>query len=281
MEGHFEVQLSEKKFSLMGLDQSQEHSIRMLKEDSGSKGLYGQTEEKLIIELSKAEVLHTIEEFECASTHVTQTVNTEHPKSSAPEQQTLLEQRNFLLSLVNQGIIINPYEEAGYQLRILNTGEYVNPEVSKCLNELPSIGKAMYSEYVKEWIQDCIAPLSNVIPKANLYTFLHSPPVNLDKGSDKLVSYTASTTIVTQMFISLQARSDSDMDKFFRHENTREPPSLSNKGKLRTGTKSQILGCLHGMPAHGRNPTVKVVMPAVVHIIRPQKSIVFGEYTRM
>ncbi|KAL8571620.1 hypothetical protein ACOMHN_055814 [Nucella lapillus] len=46
MEGNFVVQRSEKKFSMMGLDQSQEHSIQFLKEDSGPKGLYGQEEEK-------------------------------------------------------------------------------------------------------------------------------------------------------------------------------------------------------------------------------------------
>ena len=37
----------------MALDQSQEHRIKFLKEDSGTKGLYGQQEEKEIIELSK------------------------------------------------------------------------------------------------------------------------------------------------------------------------------------------------------------------------------------
>ena len=37
MKGHFVVRRSEKKFGLTGLDQSQEHSIRMLKEDGGPK----------------------------------------------------------------------------------------------------------------------------------------------------------------------------------------------------------------------------------------------------
>ncbi|KAJ8411103.1 hypothetical protein AAFF_G00181380 [Aldrovandia affinis] len=63
MEGKFVVQRGDKKFSLMALDQSQEHSITFLKEDSGSKGLYGQPEEKEIIELSKPEVLQAIDEF--------------------------------------------------------------------------------------------------------------------------------------------------------------------------------------------------------------------------
>ena len=39
MEGKFVVQRSDKKFSLMALDQSQEYSIKFLKEDSGAKGL--------------------------------------------------------------------------------------------------------------------------------------------------------------------------------------------------------------------------------------------------
>ena len=37
MEGKFVVQRSDKKFSLMALDQSQEHSIKFPKEDSGAK----------------------------------------------------------------------------------------------------------------------------------------------------------------------------------------------------------------------------------------------------
>ena len=44
--GKFVVQLGDKKSSLMSLDQSQEHSTQFLKEDSGTKGLYGQQEYK-------------------------------------------------------------------------------------------------------------------------------------------------------------------------------------------------------------------------------------------
>ena len=219
MQGHFAVQRSEKKFSLMGLDQSQEHSIKLLKEDSGPKGLYGQTEEKVVIELSKAEVLRVIEEFEYASIHSTKSGNNEHPESSVSEQQKFLNQLRSLLELVDKNIIINPYGETQNQLVTLDTGEYMDPEISKCLQELPTIGKDMYSKFVKERIENCTTPLSDVIPKANLYTFLQPPPVNLDKGADKLASCKASTAIVTQMFVSLQAHPDSNMDEFFMHEN--------------------------------------------------------------
>ena len=81
MEGKFVVQCSDKKFSqeVLALDQSQEHSIKFLKEDSGPKGLYGQPEEKEVIELSKPEVLRVIDEFESSNLSVSKKgINIEH-----------------------------------------------------------------------------------------------------------------------------------------------------------------------------------------------------------
>ena len=97
-------------------------------------------------------------------------------------------------------------------------------------------------------------------------------PVKLSKES-KLASFKASAAITNQMFISLQARPDADMSEFFKFENLRFPPSLSDHGKLRQGTKSQILECLPSIPNPGKNPgrddasVVVLDMPAVIHII--------------
>ena len=87
--------------------------------------------------------------------------------------------------------------------------------------------------------------------------------------------------------MSLQARPGADIDAFFKHENQRGPPSLSDRGKLRQGTKSDIIDCLPGMPASGRSDAVKAStvvildMAAVIHIIKPQRASIFGEYTEM
>lgn len=74
--------------------------------------------------------------------------------------------------------------------------------------------------------------------------------MDLKKGASKLGSAKANTVLVTKLFMSLQACADLDIDDFFKHETQREPPSLSifDQGKLRSGTKSDILGCLPGMP---------------------------------
>ena len=111
--------------------------------------------------------------------------------------------------------------------------------------------------------------------------------MNLKEGSDKLGTAKASTTLVTKLFMSLQARPDTEMQDFFKHENQREPPSLSDQGKLRSGTKSDVLACLPGMPGPGRSPAtmnasvVVFDMAAVIHMIKPTRASVFGEYTQM
>ena len=111
----------------------------------------------------------------------------------------------------------------------------------------------MHTEYVRDRIENASKPLSDVIPKANLKlnTFSNRPPPDLKNGADKLGSAKVNTTLVTKLFISLQARPDVDIDEFFKHENQREPPSLSDRGKLRSGTKSDILVCLPNMTDPG------------------------------
>ena len=46
-----------------------------------------------------------------------------------------------------------------------------------------------------------------------------------------------------QMYISFQSQSG-DMDEFFRHENQCAPPSLSDMGELRYGSKCDLIVCL-------------------------------------
>ena len=54
----------------------------------------------------------------------------------------------------------------------------------------------------------------------------------------------ANAAVVTKLFLSLQERPEADIDAFFKHKDQREPPSLSERGKMRQGTKSYIIACL-------------------------------------
>ena len=54
-----------------------------------------------------------------------------------------------------------------------------------------------------------------------------------------------------------------------------------------SGTKSALLGYLPGKPDPGRSPAAKEAsvtvldMSAIIHIVKPQRATVFGEYTHM
>ena len=133
MKHHFVVERSEMKFNLMGLVQSQEHSIQMLKEDGGPKGLYYQVEEKMVIELSRAEVIRVVEALEDGTAHINPETNQKHPESSTSEQQKLLSQVSSLLELVEEPIIVDPYLETETELITLDTSEYMDPEVFSSL----------------------------------------------------------------------------------------------------------------------------------------------------
>lgn len=259
-----------------------------MKEDSGAKGLYGQQEEKEMIELSKPEVLRIIDEFEdaCFSTSRSKD-NLEHPESSVADQKRFLKDLKSLCDLVKEGRVVNPFKEIGSDLITLDTGEIMDPEIINCLREAPKTGQTKFREFVNTRIEVATKPLSDIIPRTNLFTFAKRPPIDLKKGSDKLGTAKANTALITKMFMSLQSRPDAEILEFFKHENQREPPSLSDRGKLRSGTKSDILACLPGMPTSGRSPAVKEAsvvvldMAAVVHIIKPKSANVFGDYTQM
>ena len=109
----------------------------MLKEDGGPKGLYNQVEEKMVIELSRAEVLRVVKALD-GTAHINSETNQKHPESSTSELQKLLSQVSSLLKLVEQ-IIVDPCLAIENELITLDTGEYMDPEAFGSLKQMPLI----------------------------------------------------------------------------------------------------------------------------------------------
>ncbi|KAJ8359082.1 hypothetical protein SKAU_G00156070 [Synaphobranchus kaupii] len=112
----------------------------------------------------------------------------EHPESSAAEQNKFLNHFKSLCDLVKEDKVVNPFKETGPELITLDTGEVMDHEISDCLREALNIGKAMLTEFVRDKIEKASKPLSDVIPRANLFTFTNRPPADRKKGADKLGS---------------------------------------------------------------------------------------------
>ena len=80
------------------------------------------------------------------------------------------------------------------------------------------------------------------------------------------------------LYIVSQIRSG-DLDQFFQHENQAYPPALSQMGKLRIGTKSDLVGFLE--QDLSPTPIVQVVLldgAAIVNMLRSGFANTFSDY---
>ena len=79
------------------------------------------------------------------------------------------------MELVEERIIVDTYLETETELITLDTGEYMDPEVFDSLEQMSLIGKAMYDNFVQDRLEKCTTPLSDIISKPHIYTFLQPP----------------------------------------------------------------------------------------------------------
>ena len=181
--------------------------------------LYGSMANRMkgrLLNCRNLKVLQVTEEFENASHQSTnKSANTHHPESSSAEQKKFFEDLKALSNLISEGNFIHPFKETGSDLIILDTGEVMDTEVVNCLRDAQNIGQTMFKEFVSERIEKATKTLSDVIPRARLYTFSNRPPAYLKKSVTKLGSAKTNTVLITKLFLYLKARPDADINAFF------------------------------------------------------------------
>jgi len=105
------------------------------------------------------------------------------------------------------------------------------------------------------------------------------------KKKNKVGILKQNNVLITQLFLSLQSRPDADVAEFFKYENQKEPPALSERGSLRGGTKSDILKCINASTgrAHSVEQATVLVfdMAAVIHMVTPTRATTFDEYVSL
>ena len=88
--------------------------------------------------------------------------------------------------------------------------------------------------------------------------------------------------LVSRLFVESQFR-DGNLNDYFSHKNQPCPLSLSARGKLKLGTKLDIVRCLQDSPEKQDDitPSVHVVMfdgPAMLCVLKPSASGTLREY---
>ena len=84
-------------------------------------------------------------------------------------------------------------------------------------------------------------------PSVGIPSVSSSAPQPRQDSLSKTKDLKDDVTLFSKLYIAAQDR-ESDLGNFFQHENHPYPLSLSDRGTLRTGTKSDLLSCLVPVP---------------------------------
>ena len=74
------------------------------------------------------------------------------------------------------------------------------------------------------------------------------------RSKEQVASLKTNCTLFSRLYVACQAR-QCNLDSFFEHENQACPPSISDMGQLRQGSKSDVMECL-----------TKSSQPASIHL---------------
>ena len=137
----------------------------------------------------------------------------------------------------------NLYSEETTDILVLDTKDIESVSVIHSVQNVQKFGKEALESFVKERLVERKKPLVDVVPRNKLPLFGNSSAKDQSADKQKVASLKSDVQLFFGLYFACQTR-EGNLDDFFRHENQPYPPSLSKAGKLRSGTKSDLLDCL-------------------------------------
>ncbi|VDI48086.1 Hypothetical predicted protein [Mytilus galloprovincialis] len=259
LEGNFVVNKTEKKFSCMAIDQAHEQNNACVKADGGAVGLTENPGALRRWMVAGPEMARLVNEFE----NVTECFVNTNASNKLHHEQTLSFQESFRNDIVSLYDVID---------------DLGNPFL-----ETKSLGQEQFEKYTKERLVDRTTSVFDTIKRNKLPLFQTPPPAKKTSTTDhKLMALKSNCSLFSRLYIACQSR-DGNLDDFFRHENHAFPPSLSQNGTIRLGTKADLLSkCLERLtPPTDVKPVVSSVIldgSAVVNMLKPVNIKSFNEY---
>ena len=249
---HFTAQKSQRVFSSIPIDQAHEQNNACIKGDGGAVGLTDNPSALRRWMISGPEVARVISEFEAAvNPQGTQTVTLHHDQIPSV-QQSFLKNVKALVSVFKE--FGNPFQEDSKDMLVLDTREIVDPIVATSVYDAPKLGQQKFEEFFSKRLVQRTVPIDQPISRNKLPLFGNSTKaVSKSKHNNK--SMKNDLQLFSRLHIACQTR-DGNLDEFFKHENQAFPPSLSDMGKLRVGTKSDLLTCVEPVSSQANAPFV-------------------------
>lgn len=164
---------------------------------------------------------------------------------------------------------------------MLDTRDVVDESVVATVRTVEALGKKLYEEYDKSVVKDRSLSIHEPIKKNSLPLFRRPTPKTKNKQAGQISSLKHDVELFSRLYIVMQHR-EGDMATFFKHENHPYPPSLSDRGKLRHGKKSDLLTIILDQVEVEEPPSwfdVKVLDgAAIVHLLPTTNATTFEDY---
>ena len=127
-------------------------------------------------------------------------------------------------------------------LVILDKQDVVGESVVNTVRNIEDIGRDQYHAYRQSVLVDRTKSIHEPITRNRLPLFRTTEKPKT-RQADKMRTLKADVDLFSRLYIVAQQR-ESDISTFFMYENHPYPPSISDRGRLRFGTKSDLLTCI-------------------------------------
>jgi len=280
--GKFVVHKTTNKFSAIAIDQCHEQNNAIVK---GSGGAVGLTENPAALKrwmVTGPEIARMVTEFEVLSAPGRPAEDTEvyhHEQQPAVQAAFLSDVKSLTKTIEDQG---NPFLEEGNTLLVLDTKDIADSCVADTVRQIEVLGKEQYKSFADERLDHPTKPVTELLSRNKLPLFSRPPVKAQSKQKMQLAALKSDCSLFSRLYVSCQTR-NGDLDQFFSHENQAAPPSLAESGRMRLGTKADLLRCItpRESEAEAATPAVDAVFldgACVVQMLNPGTAKTFQDY---
>ena len=282
MKGNFTVNKTTHSFSAIALDHAHEQNNASVKGDGGAVGLTENPTALRCWMVSGPEMARVIGEFEAATGERRKT-DTRHHEQTRFAQKAFARDVKALTSVIQE--MGNPFCENSTDLLVLDSRDLTDAAVIDTVRKIEELGQDQYDTYVSERLVNQTKHIDEPITRNKLPLFCRPAVREKSRPQQQIASLKNDCSLFSRLYIASQIR-EGDLDEFFAHENQGYPPALSQMGKLRSGTKSDLVHCLEDLATTQMNaptPTVQVMIvdgAAAVNMLRPGTAKTFSDYEK-
>ena len=233
--GFFVVRKTQKVFSSIALDQAHEQVNAMVKGGGGAVGL---TENPAALRrwmVAGPEISRMLDEFEGANS--ANETPTHHEQKPAVQSAFAKDVINLVSSIEELG---NPFKEDGEDLTVLHTKDVLDEKAVIAVRNAREIGEQQFKSFLKERLKVKSKLLTDTLKRNNLSIFNTKGKKVLSKDKARVTVLKEDCALFARLYIACQNR-DGNLEDFFKFENQPWPPSLSQMGQLRGGTKADLV----------------------------------------